>query len=479
MKLYERLYGNIAEQIEKGYFKANQKLPSIREMSQQHNVSISTVQEAYRLLEDTGLAIVRPKSGYYVKMAQPRHLLPDISRPDQKPVQVDNWDEVQALVSSENHHGFIAFGRGTPDLKLSSLKPLQRIYQNTVQSQPLSLYQAKTGKGAEELREQIVRLMLLSGCSLHPEDIVITTGCQEALSLSIKALTKPGDIVAVDSPFFYGSVQAIQSNELKVLEIPTHPETGISLPALELALEQWPIKVIQLIPTSNNPLGYIMPDKNKKKLLKLAAKYDIAIIEDDIYGDLIYKNPRPRTIKSFDTEGRVLLCSSFSKTIAPGFRIGWVAAGRYGKVLEHLKFISSYTSPTLPQLVLAEYIKQGYYDKHNRIAKHQYQKNRDHMIRAIRQYFPEGTKMTYPPGGLNLWIVLPGDINSFELNENLRQFNIGIAPGALFNSTGKYHNCMRLNYSALHNDKIEQAIKTIGVQANLLLRKKCDLSAIA
>ncbi len=477
MKLYERLYSTLSQQIESGYFQVNQKLPSIRDMSQQHHVSISTVQEAYRLLEDAGLADVRPKSGYYVKLVKPHNLLPDISRPDQKPVQIDNWDKVLELTSTDNRNGFMAFGRGTPDLHLSSLKPLQRILEDIVKKQPLALYQAKAGKGADSLREQIVRLMLLSGCSLHPEDIVITTGCQEALSLSLKALTKPGDIVAVDSPFFYGSVQAIQSNELKVLEIPTHPETGISLPALELALEQWPIKVIQLVPTSNNPLGYIMPDENKIKLLKLAAKYDVAIIEDDIYGELIYKSPRPRSIKSFDTEGRVLLCSSFSKSIAPGFRVGWVAAGRYGKVIEHLKFINSYSSPTLPQLVIAEFIKQGYYDRHNRAAKHQYHKNRDLMIQAVRKYFPEGTRMTYPGGALNLWIVLPEAINSFELNEKLLPFNIGIAPGALFNSSGKYKNCMRLNYASPHNDRIEQAIKTIGEQACVLNKQSLAIAA--
>ena len=470
MKLYERLFSTISEQIEKGYFQVNQKLPSIRDMSQQHNVSISTVQEAYRLLEDMGLAIVRPKSGYYVKPVQPHNLLPDISRPNQKPVKVDNWDEVLTLSSTENHHGFLAFGRGTPETQLSTLKPLQRIHLDIAKYQPHAIYHSKSGKGSQALRKQIVRLMLLSGCTLHPEDVVITSGCQEALSLSLKALTKPGDIVAIDSPLFYGSVQAIQSNELKVLEIPTHPETGISLSALELALEQWPIKVIQVISTSNNPLGYNMPDENKKKLLKLAAKYDIAIIEDDINGDLVYNSPRPRTIKSFDTEGQVLLCSSFSKTIAPGFRIGWVAAGRYGKVIEHLKYITSLASPTFPQLVIAEFIKQGFYEKHIRLAKQQYQKNRDHMIQAIRQYCPDGTRMTYPRGGLNLWVVLPDQIDSFELNEKLRAFNIGIAPGALFSSSGKYRNCMRLNYTSSHDDKIEQAIRTIGQQAQLLMK---------
>lgn len=469
MKLYEKLYTDIKDKIIAGYYQNNQKLPSIRDMHYQQNVSISTVQEAYRLLEDTGFAISKPKSGYYVQQPKADIQLPDISHPKQQPVDVTHWDDVRALTSTNNHAGFTAFGRGNPGTNLSSLKPMQRILTHFARYQPQDIYRSEVGIGAEALREQIALLMQKSGCQIHPDDILITTGCQEALSLSLKALTKPGDIVAIDSPCFYGSIQAIKSNGLKVLEIPTHPETGISLSALEMALEQWPVKVIQLIPTSNNPLGYIMPDEKKKRLLKLASKYDIAIIEDDIYGDLIYQNPRPQSIKSLDTEDRVLLCSSFSKTVAPGLRVGWVVAGQYGKIVTHLKFITSLASATLPQLVMAEFIKQGYYEKHIRITKKQYQHNRDAVINWVQRYFPEGTKMSYPQGGFNLWIELPEQINSFELNEKLEKYNIGIAPGPLFSCCGKYQNCFRLNYVSEPNSKIEQAIKTIGTQAQKLL----------
>lgn len=465
MKLYEKLYTEIKDKIISGYYQNNQKLPSIRDMHYQQSVSISTVQEAYRLLEDTGFAISKPKSGYYVQQPKADIRLPDISHPIQQPVDVAHWDELRALLSTKNDAGFIAFGRGNPETNVTTLKPLQHIHIKLARYQAQDIFTSEVGLGVLALRKQIAHLMHKSGCQIHPDDIQITTGCQEALSLSLKALTKPGDLVAIDSPSFYGSIQAIKSNGLKVLEIPTHPETGISLSALEMALEQWPIKVIQLIPTSNNPLGYIMPDEKKKRLLKLAAKYDIAIIEDDIYGDLIYQNPRPRSIKSFDTEGRVLMCSSFSKTVAPGLRVGWVAAGQYGKVVTHLKFITSLASATLPQLVMAEFIEQGYYEKHIRISKKRYQHSRDAVINWVQRYFPEGTRMTYPQGGFNLWIELPEQIDSFVLNDNLAQVNIGIAPGPLFSCTGKHQNCFRLNYMSEPNSSIEKAIKTIGDEA--------------
>lgn len=470
MKLYEQLYNNIKDKILNGYYQNNQKLPSIRDMHYEQNVSISTVQEAYRLLEDTGFAVCKPKSGYYVFQPIVDIQLPDISHPKQQPVSVAHWNEVHALTSTKTHDGFIAFGRGNPEVSMKTLNPLQRIHIKLLQHPSKDIFKSEVGIGAKAIREQIANLMEKGGSQIHPDDIVITTGCQEALSLSLKAVTKPGDIVAIDSPSFYGSVQAIKSNGLKVLEIPTHPETGISLSALEMALEQWPIKVIQLIPTSNNPLGYIMPDEKKQRLLKLAAKYDVAIIEDDIYGDLIYQNPRPRSIKSFDTEGRVLMCSSFSKTVSPGLRLGWVAAGQYVEVVTHLKFITSLASTTLPQLAMAEFIKQGYYKKHIRSSKKQYQHNRDAFINWIQRYFPAGTKMSYPQGGFNLWVELPEEINSFTLNEKLARFNIGIAPGPLFSCSGKYQNCFRLNYVSKPDGNIEQAINTIGEQAKLLLK---------
>lgn len=476
MKLYEKFSTEIREKIDHGYYHSGEKLPSIRDMSVSRGVSISTVQEAYQLLEDTGVLFSKPKSGYYVQSNPSNDLLPDTSRPEQKPVEIENWEKALELTTTESHHGFIAFGGGGPDITLKTLKPLQRIHAEISRQQPKRIFENAKGKGLKELRVQIARLMQNSGCYLHEDEIVITTGCQEALSLGLKAITQPGDIIAIDSPSFYGSMQAIQSNNLKVIEIPTNPKTGINLEALEMALEQWPIKAIQLIPTVNNPLGYVMPEENKIKLLKLAERYDFAIIEDDIFGDMVYQKPRPKTIKSFDTEGRVLLCSSFSKTIAPGLRIGWIAAGRYGELVTHLKFVSSLGSTALPQMALAEFVEQGHFDKHLRVARTQYQKGRDCMINWVKRYFPESTKMTYPQGGVGLWVELPGEVDTLELNEILRTFKIGIAPGGLFSAAGKYKNCLRLNYATAPDSKIEAAVKVVGEQAKLLIRKQSTRS---
>ncbi|BEU04372.1 GntR family transcriptional regulator [Agarivorans sp. OAG1] len=471
MTLYEQFAQELKEQISQAYYPVGQKLPSIREMSKARGVSISTVQESYRLLEDAGFVRSKLKSGYYVQQPPSTAQLPETSQPEQRPVPIDNWQAVLELMMTESNSHFLALGRGSPDTELSSLKPLQRLLSDNIKYQSKQVFSCSKGNGLFKLRVQIARLMQNSGCHIHPDNIQITAGCQEALSLSLKALTQPGDIVAIDSPNFYGSMQAIQSNQLKVIEIPTHPETGISLPALELALEQWPIKVLQLIPTSNNPLGYVMPEKNKLKLLKMAEKYDFAIIEDDILGDCYYQTPRPRSLKSYDSQDRVLFCSSFSKTIAPGLRVGWVAPGRYGQMLTHLKFVTSLGANSLPLLAVADFIEQGHYEKHLRQAKQQYQARRDLMLHWVQRYFPSGSKMSFPKGGFFLWVELPESIDSLVLNENLKPFNIGIAAGSLFSAAGKYQNCLRISYANKPSERIEKTIKIVGEQAKVLLQQ--------
>ena len=203
----------------------------------------------------------------------------------------------------------------------------------------------------------------------------------EALAISLQAVTEPGDVVAVESPGFYGLMQILKAHNLKALEIPSHPASGMSLDALEMALDQWPIKAIMLIPVENNPLGSSMPDDGKMRLLKMTQRYNIPIIEDDIYGDLRYQQPRPHTLHSLDTEGRVILCSSFSKTMSAALRVGWLAPGRYRERVEHMKYVGTASTTTLTQLAIAEFIKQGYYDRHIRTMRQQYRSN-FHWLRS-------------------------------------------------------------------------------------------------
>ncbi|MCO4757960.1 MAG: PLP-dependent aminotransferase family protein [Oceanospirillaceae bacterium] len=462
VKLYEQVADEIIARIEGGYYTAGQKLPSIRILAQEHGVSISTVQEAYRIVEERGHTEVRPKSGHFVKARNSAPVLPDVSPLPQRPVQVSAWSNILNMLNADEAENMLNLGWAIPDLKSPTLKPLTRDLNDINRRMGMRSLSYDYVRGNKALRRQIARLGVDSGLQLHPDDILVTSGCQEALSSSLRAITKPGDIVAVDSPFYFGAVQTIEASGLKAIEIPSHPETGTSLEALELAFAQWPIKVLVLTPTCNNPMGYSIPEAHRPKIIELCNQHDIILIEDDIYGDLSFQYPRPRSLKSYDTEGRVILCSSFSKTLAPGLRVGWVAPGRYLDEVLHMKYVSSISTPTVSQMAVAEYVSQGAYERHLRKMRENYQRGRDIMIELIQRYFPEGTRMTYPQGGFVIWVVMPKAINTMELNNRVKQFGISFAPGELFTTTKKYKNQMRLNYTNCPCPEVEEAIRTIG-----------------
>ncbi|KIU46965.1 MULTISPECIES: PLP-dependent aminotransferase family protein [Pseudomonas] len=469
MTLYVNLAELIGARIEQGLYRPGDRLPSVRALSVEHGVSLSTVQQAYRVLEDHGLAAPRPKSGYFVPDHRPLPALPDVSRPAQRPVDISQWDQVFELVRSVPRKDVVQLGRGMPDVGSPTLKPLLRSLAQLSRRQDMPGLYYDTVAGTEALREQVARLMLDSGCSLSTADLVITTGCQEALSISVRAVCQPGDIVAVESPSFHGAMQTLKGLGMKALEIPTDPLTGISLEALELALEQWPIKLIQLTPSCNNPLGYIMPEARKRALLTLAQRFDVAILEDDVYGDLAYTYPRPRTIKSFDDDGRVLLCSSFSKTLAPGLRVGWVAPGRYLERVMHMKYISTGYTATQPQLAIADFIEGGHYQPHLRRVRGQYQRARDQMIDWVSRYFPAGTRASRPQGGFVLWVELPESFDTLRLNRALLEQGVQIAVGSIFSASGKFRNCLRMNFAARATAEIEAAVRKVGETAIRLL----------
>lgn len=464
MKKYEQLAETLRGQIEKNIFLSGERLPSIRHLSKQHRVSISTVQEAFRLLESCGEVEARAKSGFYVCPRREATPVPP-SSPEYatKPKTVSKWVQIRhTLYRKKQQPGVIYLGSASPNVTAPSLKSLQRKLSSLALTEISRALHYDYLFGCIELRQQIAKIAVDSGCGLSPDEILITNGCMEALSCSLRALTRPGDTVVVDSPCFYGLLQAIEANGLKALEIPTDPHSGISLEALQLALEQWPVKVCLLTPTFNNPLGYSMPDERKEALLALLKCYDIPLIEDDIYGDLAYQTPRPRTIKSFDTEGRVILCSSFSKTLAPGLRVGWVAPGRYHQDVVHMKYVSSMSSATLPQLAVAEFIASGGYDRHLRKMRVDYKRGRDRLLEWIALYLPPQTRVTCPGGGYLLWLELPEQIDSEQLAKLAMEKGVSVAFGNLFTASTKYKNNLRLSYANASLEELEAAIRRLG-----------------
>jgi DNA-binding transcriptional MocR family regulator len=330
-------------------------------------VSTSTVVEAFGQLLDRGVIVSRPQVGFFVRAETGSLKTPAMSKPLVVPTTVSTGEIAMEVVQATAEPELVAFGSALPNVELEAPRAVSRLLARAARGTKALAYE--TPPGHRELRVQIARRAIDAGCEVAPDDIVITSGCQEAVVLSLRAIANPGDTIAVESPTFYGTLQAIQSLGLRVLEIPTHPETGIHLESLEMAIEQFPVKGCVVTPAASNPLGTTMSDERKIALLRLLESRDVPLIEEDIHGELVFGSPRPRAIKSWDTKGQVLLCSSVSKTIAPGLRVGWSIAGRFAARVNYLKLVSSMASATLPQIAVADYLSGGSYDWHLRAAR--------------------------------------------------------------------------------------------------------------
>ena len=462
MTRYQHLANLLAERIEQGLYRHGEKLPSVRSLSQEHGVSISTVQQAYQVLESLQLITPQPRSGYFIAPQKAQPPVPPMSRPVQRPVEFTQWDQVMNMLAGHSDDSIISFSSGIPDVSQPSLKPLWRELSRVAQHNQSAVLGYDDLPGCLNLRKQIARLMLDGGSVLTADDIIITNGCQSSMSLSLLAICKPGDIIAVESPAYYGTLHLLRGLNLKVIEIPTDPDSGISIEALELAVEQWPIKGIILVPACNNPLGFIMPDARKRAVLALAQRHDIVIFEDDVYGELATEYPRPRTIHSWDIDGRVVLCSSFTKTVAPGLRVGWVVPGRYHDKLLHMKYSASGTGVPATQLAAAAFVQEGHYHRHVRRMRQIYQRNMEMYTCWAREYFPCGICVTRPKGGFMLWVELPEQVDMVCVSRQLCRLKIQVAPGSLFSASGKYRNCVRINCALPPNEKHRDVMQKLG-----------------
>lgn len=470
--LYEKTANQLMGQIESGVFGVGDKLPSVRALSRQMRISISTAQDALRLLERRDVVRAKPKSGYFVTRTPgtavqiPRTMDESCGTPE----LVDQWRK--AHHSSRSGPDLLNFGRATPDVAQPGLKSLVAGLAAITRRNSIRGLEYGELRGASELRVQLARRAREAGMELAHDDFIVTNGCQEALQCCVRAVTKPGDIVAVESPTYYGSLQALEACGLKALEIPTSPDSGMSLGALKLALEEWKVSAIMVTPNFGNPLGGVMPDKRKKQLAELAASKEIPIIEDDIFADLADSATRHLSIKSFDDQGWVMLCSSFSKSIAPGIRIGWCAPGRFFENVEHQKYVASMPTATLTQLAIAEFMSKGNYERHLRQVTAKYRKQRDQMIDLIGRYFPTGTRVTRPDGGLLIWVEMPEEVDSLKLSKLALSNKIGIAPGPMFSASQRYGNFIRINCCHEVDKEITEAVRTLGALAHGLLVSK-------
>lgn len=469
--LYEQVSDLLKEMISDGRLSQGDKVPSLRKMSRQLKVSIATITKAYMNLEDRGILEVKPQSGYYVrKNLQAEPSTPDWTPPGDQPLAVQSDKVLENIFTTVSDPDFVSLGAAIPSAELLPTKALARTARQIISRDPASIVNYCFAPGLLDLRRQIAYRALDAGCQISPDAVQIMPGGIEAISLAITTVTQPGDIVLVESPTYFGLLQAIEAHGLLALEIDTHPETGLNLDAVEVAINQTKIKAVLTIPNFSNPTGSLMPDANKKRLVEMLAEKQIPLIEDDIFGDLYFGNERPPLCKKYDQQGLVLSCSSFSKTLAPGFRVGWILPGKYADSALETTCSHNKMAASITQITTSEFLRNGHYDRHLEKLRIAYRNQLEQMRMEVAESFPEGTRISRPQGGFILWIQLPNNINAREMAALALQQGVSLTPGDLFSASRRYPDFIRLCAGEPMSARVSQAIEKLGKIANDLCR---------
>jgi DNA-binding transcriptional MocR family regulator len=462
---YLALANALEIQVRANVFRPGDRLPSVRSLCRDHRLSLETVLHSLRVLEDRGLVEARPRSGFYIKL---RHRLPE---PLTQPLRL----EASPVEVSKLRYQAFSIGRSKEVIPLSVAVPsseilptakLGRMISAIARSASAEVVNYAEPAGHHKLRQQLARRSSDWGCLMKPEDFIVTNGTAEAIALALRTVCPPNSAVLVESPTYYGILEMIENLGLRVVELPTDPQTGVSPDDIERSIQSVPrIGACLLVTNYSNPLGCTMSVEKKKNLVSILAKYQVPLIEDDIYGDLCPPGDRrPVTSKAFDTENLVLLCSSISKTLAPGLRVGWIAPGRFRDQVLQLKTNQTLACPTITQLAIAEFLEHGSYDAHLRKIRRFFSNQLQLFSSAIAQYFPSPIRVSRPQGGFVLWIEFEAKLDTTKLAARaLNRHQIAIAPGCIFSANGRnFRNCMRISCGHPYSDRMEQAVRTLA-----------------
>jgi DNA-binding transcriptional MocR family regulator len=460
---YRQLAEELAGLITHGTLRVGDRVPSVRKLCREHGVSPATAMRAYEVLESRDLIESRPRSGYYVRAKQPQRAAePRRSRPRAGRTRVEVNDLVFEILEAARDRDVIPLGSAFPSPTLFPWAKLARTLGSSAREMdPWSTVESLP-PGNEELRRQIARRYLRFGTRVAADEIIITSGALEGLTLGLQTVTRSGDLVAVEAPAFYACLQAIEAAGLKAVEIPTHPREGVDLSALKLAIDKHKVAACWFMTTLQNPLGATLPADKKRELVKLLAAREIPLIEDDVYAELCFGDERPKPAKTFDTLGLVLTCGSFSKCLAPGYRLGWVAAGRFAKDLQRRKITSTLATSMPIQNGIARMLRQEAYDAHLARLRQAFRTQQQAALESLRRHFPKGYRVAVPDGGYFLWVELAEGVDSLEVHRRALASGITIAPGPMFSARREFTNCLRLNYGHPWTPQMDRAIAELG-----------------
>lgn len=459
--LYVKIAKILEDQILSETLRIGDKLPSIRSVQKIYDVSLNTVKLAFLELESKSLIESRPKSGYYVsKTSQRKCALPSVSKPETCQNESDPEDLISKVFDTLHYKDIRQFSLGVPDPSFLPIAKLNKGVIKTIRNLEGSGTAYEPLEGSLNLRRNIAKWSLVLEGKITEDDLITTSGAMNAIFNCLMAVTKRGDTLAIESPVYFGIIQIAKAMGLNVIELPTHPVTGVDIEALKKVIHK--INACCFISNFSNPLGSLMPEETKKELVQLLTYHNIPLIEDDLYGNLYFGTSRPKPCKAFDEAGIVMWCGSVSKTLAPGYRVGWVAPGKYKEKILRQKLIQTISTPPLYQEVIADFLENGRYDHHLRGFRQKLHTNCLKYQRAVEEYFPENTKISQPQGGFVLWLELDNRIDTAQLYDVAVKQNISFAPGRMFTQHDQFNNCMRLNFALKWDEGLENDLKRLG-----------------
>jgi DNA-binding transcriptional MocR family regulator len=460
---YEQLADLIVGMIDNGTLAPGMRLPSVRAMSQEHRLSISTVLQAYRWLEDRGVLVARAQSGFYVAAARGGALaLPSMPRMPAKASTVSISGAVAGLLEHASNPALVPLGCAVPDAALLQSQRLDLALARAARQHGARYNVYAAPRGDLGLRRELARRALRYGHALSPDDIIVTSGCTEAICLALGAVAKPGDTIAVETPTYFGLLHTLEVLGLKALELPTDPTHGVTLDALARLLDRAPVAACVLSSSFGNPLGSLMPEAHKRELLALLARHGVPLIEDDVYGDIHFTRERPRPFIALEGGASTIYCSSLSKSLAPGYRIGWIVPGRFARQVLDRKLASSLCGAVLPQVAVAEFLASGAFDSHMRRLRRLLEDNLQRLGRAVQASFPPDTRISRPAGGFALWVELPRAFDSRALFDTALEHGICFAPGDVFSASRRFRNCLRLSAGSTWCERVEKGVVLLG-----------------
>lgn len=459
--LYLKIANAVTEQIKSETLQFGDRLPSLRSAQKLYNVSLNTVKQAYMELESRSLVESRPKYGYYVSQTSQRKLaLPSVAKMKVSEGENTPEDLIGKVFGTIAGTDVTQFALGIPGKSLLPVAQMKKCMINVMKGKHDSGTNYEPVQGSEKLRREIAKWSIVMEGKITEDDLVITSGAMNGVYNCLMAVTKPGDCVAVESPVYFGILQAIQLLGLKAVEIPTHPITGIDLDALKKVLPK--LSACCFVVNYNNPLGFQMPDENKKELVKMLTEHNVPLVEDDVYGNIYFGAGRPKPCKFYDEAGIVMWVGSVSKTLAPGYRVGWVAPGKFKEKIIRQKLVQTVSSPSLFSDVIADFLEHGRYDHHLRMFRKKLYANYLQIQKSVTEYFPDNTKISEPKGGFMLWLELDKRICTEDLYDEAVSQKVNFAPGRMFSQYNQYQNCMRLNYALEWTDRVESDLEKLG-----------------